>query len=279
VKVLFIPCYHDGLPRETGSARIRCDWVARHWPGAEIMDGSQRLAGFDAYVFQKAYLTEKVQEWIATVARWRDMGACRLALDLCDPDFLQGEHAGRLLDVLPLFDFAVAPTPSIAGWLSQWLPAHVVPDRVDLAEVAKIGAATPRDTDRPRLVWAGYGRNMASLTPLLPAARELGLELDVLAFDRPLPFADFWRRVAGYDVLLNPRPRMGPLSYKSDNKTLVAWALGLPVACTPRDLEILLDPEQRRAEGEHGRRVVREDYDARLSAADWQRLFGLWGVN
>jgi len=271
ISALFIPCYYDGLPRDSGSARIRAEWVCRYWDGAEVYDGSQRFAGYNLYIFQKAYLTHHPQRWIRTVARWRDEEGLpvRLAFDLCDPDFLDDEHRRRMLAVLPLFDFAVATTDPIADWLCQWLPVQVIPDRVDLVEVGRIGVKTDARSEPPRLVWAGYERNVGALNDLRRAAKDMGLPVDVLAVDRPLPFDEFWRRVTEYDILLNPRPNKPPFTYKSDNKTLIARALGVPVARTVGELEALCDSATWRNKAVCGMDDVKTRWDVRLSAHEW----------
>lgn len=267
---LFVPCYYDGLPHASGSARIRAEWVCRYWDGAEVYDGSQRFAGYDLYVFQKAYLVERTRHWIRTVARWRDEGRCRLAFDLCDPDFLEPEHERRMLSVLPLFDFAVATTQPIADWLTQWLPVYVIPDRVDVTATRGIGCNTITGTLKPRLVWAGYERNVAALGELRPVIERMGLPLEIMALRRPLSFDEFWQRVVKYDVLLNPLPSVPPFSYKSDNKSIIAQALGMPVARTVEDILRLCDPQERRRESIARTSEVEALWDVRLSVDEWR---------
>ena len=279
MRILFIPTYYDGLPRDSGSVKLRAEWVCRHWPEAAVYDGSQRFAGAQLYVFQKAYLVARTREWIQKVAKWRDRGRCRLAFDLCDPDFLEPEHARRMSALLPLFDFATVTTEALGAWMEQRLPTYVIPDRVDLEELDKIGRKTDTsDTDEPRLVWAGYERNVPAMRMLQPRIEELGLEADVLVMDSPIPFENFWRMMLQYDVLLNPRPDVPPFSYKSDNKTLIAWALGLPVARTAQELEELCDPEWRRVEAASRRAEVESDWSVALSVQEWQRIAKEWMI-
>lgn len=271
-RILFIPCTLDGLPRNSGSLKLRAEWICRYWPGAEVMNGSQRLSGYDLYVFQKAYLTAGVQQWIKKVATWRDQGKCNLAFDLCDPDFLEAEHRRRMLSVLPLFDFAVATTEPIARWLSQYLPVIVIPDRVDVSEIGQLGRYTPTRETPPRLVWSGYKHNVSALDVLRPVIEELDLPLEILSVSVPKSFREFWRDILQFDILLNPRPDIAPFSYKSDNKTLVAWAMGMPVARTPEELRGLCAPSARRDESEKRRREVREKWDVCYSVEQWQRI-------
>lgn len=252
-RVLFVPCSIDGLHR-AGSIRIRCEWVAAHWDGAEVWDGTQRLhpSRWDLVVFQKAYLLPRTQELIRLVAGWRDEGQCRLAFDLVDPDFLNHEHRERMMKVIGLFDFCVGSTRPLALWLSRWNVAYHVPDCVDVDAMRAIGTHEPSGFDEPYLVWAGYENNAAALQPLLPTIGRLGWPVEVVSIGRSIEFEEYWRRVLyndetghPHDVLLNPRPSEGKFFWKSDNKTHTAWALGLPVARTPEELEAFADPEKR----------------------------------
>lgn len=278
MKTLFVTCVHDGLSKD-GSARVRAEWICQHWSGAEVYNYSQSLAGYELYVFQKAYLTDWTRALIGAVARWRDAGRCRLAFDLCDPDFLSNEHRRRLLDVLPLFDFAVSPTRPLADWLGQYLPSYVIPDRVDLNEVAaEIGIKqTDSGSSTPSCVWAGYTRHISALRgAMIEAVEALGLNVEIIARDHPLPFAEFWRRVLVSDILLNPRPETGAQAYKSDNKTAIAWSLQQVVARTPDELRALCDPEERQTMRDVCRQRAEDEFDVRQSVDDWIGIAEEW---
>ncbi len=271
---LFIPCYFDGLPRSSGSARIRAKWVADYWDGAEVYNRSMPFGGYDLYVFQKAYLVQQTQTWIRVAARWRDEGKCRLAFDLCDPDFLDAEHERRLLTVLPLFDYAVATTEKIAEYLREYLPTVVIPDRINLAEVELIGGHEPTATKHPRVVWAGYDYNAQVVSGYQKMATDLGLTLDVKTYDRPIPFVDFWRGLLEYDIVLNPSLDVPPFNYKSNNKTIIAQALGLPVATSREDLVLLMDPDHRAWVSWKRKGYVGRKYDVHQSVEQWQWHYG-----
>ena len=192
--VLMIPCYWDGLPRTAGSARIRAEWVARHWPACDLFDGSQRLRDYRLIIYQKVYKGGRARGWIRAVAQWRANGGRHLlALDMCDPDFLDGEHARRLLDVLHLFDFATASTEALGLWLGECLPTYMVRDRVDLQELGDLRAKYTRRT-RPRLVWYGYAHNAVALEGLR----------ETIAVNR-LPLGQAKRGVAGAHGHVDPQ--------------------------------------------------------------------------
>jgi len=261
MRVLFVPCTLDGGSRHAGSALIRCHWLAKYYPGhAEVYDGTQRLEGWDAYVFQKAYLSSSVQALITRLAAMRDRtGQGALVFDLCDPDFLEPKHAGRLLEVLPRFDIATAPTCPLMEWLSTYLPTYMVPDGIDPEAITV--RHTFSDVTPPSIGWVGYSHNVSALEAILPAVHELRGEVDVVTVDTPRPFEVFLRTVARYDILLNPRPDIPPFGYKSNNKSLVAWAAGVAVAETGDALRSLYDPEERKARlAERGHAAVTDGH-------------------
>lgn len=246
VKAIFVPCTVDGLSQHTGSVMIRARWVAKHWPGAVVYDGRQSFTGWDLVIFQKAYLLQTTRDMIGGLASLRDArGKPRLAFDLCDPDFLKDEHRRRMLDVLPLFDFAVAPTHPLVDWLAQYLPSYHIPDTVDLEIVknrreflyACKGAS-------PRLLWIGYRENQAAIDPeMLQVIKDTGVEFEIVSVDRSMPFDQWLSNLTQYDVLLNPRPKHGTFRYKSNNKSLIAWASGVAVAETADELRALVSED------------------------------------
>lgn len=274
-RVLFVPCSVDGL-KGAGSIRVRCEWVAAHWDGAEVWDGTQRMTPdrWDLVVFQKAYLLENTRRWIETVARWRDAGECRLAFDLCDPDHLDREHRRRMMQVLGLFDFCVGSSEKLAAWLAQWNVAYHVPDCVDVEAMRAIGTHEPRKVETPTCVWAGYASNRGALFSMAPWIGRLGWPLEVVAVQDSIPFEEYWSRVLRnpesgerHDILLNPQPDEGKYAWKSDNKTQAAWALGMPVARTPEELMSFRDPEKR---------VPGEPRDISVAVEAWEEITREW---
>jgi hypothetical protein len=75
------------------------------------------------------------------------------------------------------------------------------------------------------------------------------------------------------DILLNPRPDASPWKYKSDNKTVIAWACGLPVARDAAELGQLLDPVFRAEEILRRWGEVREHFDVRQSVREWLEAY------
>lgn len=283
VRTLFLPTSLDGLSPRSASIRFRAAWPAKYMVGADRYDGTQCLADYDAYIFQKLYLTARAVQWARSFSQQGKI----MALDMCDADWLFSDvHRERLLRLLPLFHFAVAPTSLLAGWLSNWLPAHVIPDRVDLEVHTE--RHEPRDTDSPRLVWFGNSSNLVTLEQMWVTIRDLKLELTILADklvapwnERPVYFVEWTleganAEIVQYDVALNPRLECGHFAYKSLNKTITAWALGVPVAHTVEELGKLLRHEARAVESQRRLEEVAERWDVRISARAWENLLDIW---
>jgi len=181
VKVLFLPCYLDGLSIHSPSVRWRAQWPAKYWDEADAYDGQKRLLEYDAFIFQKFYLVDQALVWARSL---RAQGKL-LAFDLCDPDFLEEEHCRRMLAILPRFDFAVATTEPIRKWLAQWLPAHIIPDRIDL-DAHREKKRWDREPERVSLVWYGFAHNAIAIESLWPTIKDLDLSLTVIS-DEPQP--------------------------------------------------------------------------------------------
>lgn len=270
MRALFFPCTMDGLPWHSGSAMIRCEWVAKYWDGAEVYRGQNDLGGQDLYVFQKAYRTERIRAWIELLAQRRDEGGGLLAFDLCDPDFLDERARERMLRVLPLFDFATATTTALVDWLSQYLPAYVVPDGVDPDAITHHHAFDPTDT--PSVCWIGYERNVGALEPMVQGIQALGVEPMICVIDRPVSFDHWLEILTQYDIVLNPRPDTAQYRYKSNNKSLIAWAAGVAVAETVDELRDFLVPWRREAAVMQNGAWALDTCHARNSAAIWQQI-------
>jgi len=263
----------------SASVRFRARWPAKYMVNADCYDGTQRLADYNAFVFQKFYLTDKARTWIRT---FRAAGAT-LAFDLCDADWLLSEtHYHRLFAVLPLFDFAVAPTRLLVDWLNQWLPTYFIPDRLDL-EMHTERHEHNRGS-APSLIWFGNSANLVTLEEMWPTVSELGLSLTILADQlvKPWDSRDItfvkWTleganaEIARHDIALNPKINYGHFAYKSENKTVTAWALGVPVAKTLDELAQLLNYDVRVDEASRRLQEVAELWDVRISADAWNML-------
>jgi len=284
MKTLFLPCTLDGAPGTTASLRWRALWPAKYMEGADVYPNlTEYMTGYDLYIFQKAYLSERAKRFLQSLA---GMGKV-IAFDLCDADWLQsGRHELALLQALPLCSFAVAPTEAIAAWMRRYTPAFVIPDRLDLATLETAGRHN-HTAERPTLCWFGYSHNIHAIDPLWPAIEAYGLELTLITNDMPREWANRpgvsfvrWtldganREIARHDVALTT-----PASHwKSPNRMITAWGLGLLTVGSAADLDriVSLPPQERQEEARALCALVDAEHGAHLSAADWSELYKLY---
>lgn len=258
-----------------GSSRIRGNWLLKYWPDAELFHFGRQ---YDAVVYQKAYDLEHMRAFQGIKV-----------FDLCDADWLQGRP---VREVLELCDGAVTSTEALAEYLRQMTtkPVLCIPDRVDLEEhqMRKIHSGPAR-----AVAWYGYADNHPVLDACLTTLKRLGLRLVVLS-DSPyaptggvhgiderwlrenlmnLPYDQehFADDICGYaDIVLNPKLGTGRFRFKSSNKTVISWALGMPVAHDAEELEALIPEDTRVAEVVRRRREVEAKWDVRQSVQEYQ---------
>lgn len=284
MRALFFPAWLDGLPRQSASPRIRAEWVCKYWQGAEVYNGTQSPAEFDVLVFQKCYLTDPCR---AFAERYEGVKVG----DLCDPEWLDRNKLARLHDHIDQMDAVVTSTEALAQWFKPWLPTFFIPDGIDLAlHELRTGDEEPYFPDDVGLVWFGGSQNYPALESLIPVVATMGLPLATIS-DAPYPHLPWieWEGVEQcndwlkrFEVVLNPQPDWAPWTYKSWNKSLTAWALGLPVASDARGLQhlIRMTKGERWAIGMQNRDRAEREGDVRLAVKRWQEVIeivGKWG--
>ena len=77
--------------------------------------------------------------------------------------------------------------------------------------------------------------------------------------------------IAETDILLNPRSNRAFFRYKSNNKSVVAWKLGIPVAITNDDIERFMDPDERNREVEKYV-FIEHEYDIEKSTEQYRDI-------
>jgi len=261
--------------RNVASTRIRVRWPLRYWPDAEEF----RVGGrYDAVIFQKAYWLEYATQFSGPKI-----------LDLCDPDFL--EDGPRSIAMMDLSDAVTCSSPALTAHVASLTrtPVSTIPDRVDLEAIGSLRKA--HDGPTTTVAWYGNSQNFPMLdlsidwllqygltqllviaspkTPYrLPEYATGRITLTNLAWTDETAFGDLLKA----DVILNPRSETGIWRFKSNNKTVLAWALGLPVAHDAQELGALMTDESRRREAERRLPEVRATYDVRHTVRDYQRL-------
>ena len=72
--------------------------------------------------------------------------------------------------------------------------------------------------------------------------------------------------------MLNPRSKKGKWKYKSNNKTITSYLLGMPVASDVDDLKRFVDPDKRQKEADEKRKWAMENYNVEKSVAEYKNL-------
>lgn len=278
MNVLFLTCALDNAPPAAASIRFRARYPVRYWPEADLYpDMRRRLSDYDAYIFQKAYTSERSQ---ALLTHFRRLGKL-VAFDLCDADWLLSEeHELRLLKALPQCDLAVAPSDALKTWLAQWVTAYVIPDRLDLEEMKPRKSQVDAVSRHPSVVWFGYSHNMGPLEDFWQVIQRNGMALTILSDKLPERWAKRkqvhfvrWTQegangeIARHDLAITTKINL----YKSDNRHITAVALGVVAVDSPELLESCADPQQRQYIQQVQAQSISE-YDVRRSVADWKCL-------
>lgn len=265
-----------------GSTRIRALNVIAHWPDAEIFRIGQ---WYSTIIFQKAY-------WVSYAKAFKGFKI----LDLCDPDLLQWNSPCK--EMADACDIVTTSTQPLADLVSKYTatPAFCIPDRVDFEPIRNLRKNHAGNGPARTACWFGYSSNFLSLDSAIPHLLKAGIrQLIVIADpDRPywLPLEYYdelrvinhpWKIETAYrqmleaDVVLNFRIETGRWKYKSNNKTTLAWALGLPVAHCGDELTALVSEESRVREAEKRYMDVVRDYDVRQSVAEYRSLIARAG--
>ena len=275
---------------ENAGARFRAYWPAQFMPNATVATWPDIRAGklpdADAYVFQK--LVD-----VALMTRLRERGAL-VFWDVCDPVWwfnpTDASEAAKVSSGM------VASSDALAADLTEWggRRAHVIADRVWLGHYTR--QCRHEDRAPVRFIWYGSAQNRIALygaAANMARLRADGHDVTLTVFDNapesPIPGmdADFpvyytrWtlaresETLAAHDIALLP-PYPGPWGVvKSNNRTLSAWATGLPVT-SGMDyrtmVKLVTDVELRRTSMAAGLDSVRREWNIERSASEWTAL-------
>lgn len=270
MKIGFV-LFENYLQRKNiGSSRIRGKWVIKYLnriPGVEAEEFIQGKL-YDVIVFQKVY--------------WKEMAKAFNGikiLDICDPDWLDG---AEIVNFAEYVDFITCPTEALAENLKNMTekPVYIIPDGEDL-EV--LPPPKTHEGIAKKIVWFGYSHNISVLDPTYYKIKTMGLILKVIS-DANLNTQECrvenvkWdiesvdKEIQEADFALLPDRSDGRFKFKSNNKTIHSWALGLPVAKNPKDMERFMDPKERREEALARYQEVREKFSVESSANSLYKL-------
>lgn len=251
--------------RDIGSSRIRGHWVIEKMEEAELFCQGKE---YKVIIFQKAY--------------WKEMARAfkgKKLLDICDPDWLDGAEVVAFAKEM---DYITTSTEKLAEDLRKMVdcPVQCVPDRINLESLP------PRKHHQgtaKKIAWFGYAHNSDVLEPALDKIKELGLELTVISegiyrtSECPTVNVKYDSKTVDEELLkcdfvLLPGKKGGRFPYKSENKTEQAWALGLPVAKTPEDMDRFMDGMEREIESLKNWEYIQTNCDVRKSVDEYRKI-------
>lgn len=256
----------------TGSSKIRGDWVAKYWPEAEIFVPGVK---YDAVIYQKAYHFEHAEAFKGVKI-----------LDMCDPDWMHWGY--RIKQMIEACDAVTTSTSVLKEAVEQFAgnkPVIHVPDRIDLEKhkEKKIHIG-----DAKNIVWYGYSTNYDLLSAAVSVIAKFGLGLIVVSnspytlpmqyenkielINYPWDYRNANSDIIKGDIVINPKSLKGRFRFKSNNKTIIAWALGMPVAHNADELEKFIPEEARKQESELRLKEVKEKYDVKLSVEQYKEI-------
>ena len=258
-----LPFSHfEGANKIVGSSFLRAEGVANNADDFEIWRQGRK---YDGLIFQKVYWKEMMQLFKGPKI-----------LDLCDPDWLNGSV--NIIEIGDLVDAITCSSEPLTIAVKKFFPGKVVihvPDRLDFNVYPP--AKQQHNEVVKKVVWFGFMPNAnETLLQFSDVIKEYNLELTIIA-DRPYSredaiyelqptYVQFKRDTAytviqDHDVVLNPRSAKVSFKYKSNNKSVISWKLGLPVAATADQLVRFFELDERIKEVEKKQLLVTQQYN------------------
>lgn len=267
--------YHG--KKDIGSSRIRAKWIIKYWNkfGPDMGDAELFKFGgkYDVVIFQKAY-------WVQFAKEFKGVKI----LDLCDPDWRHWIY--NVKEMIEEIDAITCSSMEICKFVVGLTdkPVVYIPDRIDFEILP--GRKSHKGPTK-KVAWFGYSDNFPMVDASIPALRKRGLELIVVSNkvyipngsmgDIPLsnlPWSEstYLKDIMKADIVINPQIKKGKWLYKSNNKTTMAWSLGLPVAHTDKELDELMTEEDRIKESYDRLKEVEDNYNVEKSVIELKEL-------
>lgn len=267
-KIIFIPVSFDGYLFNSGSERIRCKWLAQNL-GANVYNRTQNIDDYDIIVYQKAYLSKQSKELSSKYKEKKIQ-----IFDICDPEWKS--FPDEFKKMAEKCSFITTSTRDLTNSIRQMgYESYPIVDRINFEYFKNI---KKQHIDRPVwLVWFGYAGRFEEVKPLIPEIDNLDLPLLVISdnlvgYGRFIKWAEetWLQDIIQGDIVINPQREFKTNIYT--NKSLTAWALGMPVAETIQDIKKFIDFNERIKESELRLKEVKQDWDISQSAKE---LLGL----
>lgn len=259
---------------KVGSSFIRAQGLANIGQGFQIWRHGEE---YESIIFQKAY-------WKEMMENFRGLKI----LDLCDPDWING--SANVVELGNMVHAITCSSEELTRVVKNFFPDKIVchiPDRLNFnffPEAREVHFETASTA-----VWFGYLHNAYETLPhILPALRANRISLKIIT-DAEIKHKSLfdgmeWSyvhyaaetafdEIKEADFALNPKSPRAYFKFKSNNKNLISWRLGLPVAENIEDVKRLLSPEERNEEVRTKGLMVERDFNITQSALEYQQVF------
>ena len=265
--------FDNRVTDSVGSSRIRGSWLIKYWPEAEEYYIGHK---YDVMIFQKVY-------WPNMLDAFEGIKI----MDICDPDWVEGKP---VLEYVDKCDATVVSTPALRDYMLKFRPKAkiiCIPDRVDLS-VHEPYKKKRHEGIAKTLVWFGYNHNSHYLFKTFEHIIPKGLELTIISdqpFNPPTQYSELkvknipyaypgvHREIPKYDMVLMPETNDDLRGkFKSNNKTLTAWALGMQVVKVTADLNRVMGPTERQKEADKRIKEIKEKWDVKISVQEYKDL-------
>lgn len=270
IGILTFQIKHGRAKGSIGSSMIRGDWLAEEWDEAELWTNG---AKFDAIIFQKVY-------WQFFMEKYKGIKI----LDLCDVDWMRCNL--DLVELSQYIDAVTCSSENLTKAVQKYIkkPVYYIPDRLNLKYFTK----KKEHLDKAKsVVWFGYVDNAKEVLPqVLPSLARNNLKLYVISNDIFHVTNDYgveiinvkWKLETAFlnimagDFAINPPSLRAHFPYKSNNKTLIAWGLGLPVGNNAEEMERFMDPQKRKEEVEVRWQEIKDKWDIKYSINEYKQV-------
>jgi len=287
IKIGFVT-YQDSHPHEeAASTRIRVTW-ALPYLNAIVSDKYGELTLCDVVVFQTRYSRSDVE-----LAKDLKKSGTGIIADFTDPHWLREyeRYNNDFIDMVGLADIVTVCTDKLKATFESAFnkKAYILKDKLDLNLYNRV--KEHKDKSSYRILWFGHSCNLISLELAKDDLERLGAEFDitlVCVYNRakefnPAPIRNIkietieWsndeviKQLIDSDISINPKYDNWK-SYKSNNKTITAQALGVP--CIENNFysqikELLSSADVRNKYAKDCRATVEKEYDVKLTAKEW----------
>lgn len=274
VRFLTFEAFH--AKTNVGSTKIRVHNLIKYWDEAELYRYGELP---EVLIFQKVYIGKDY--------KFPKTMPCIKILDICDPDWLEGVPIKETVDAM---DAITCPTEPLAEFIRQLTdkPVVVIKDRFDLT---KFPTRKVHRGQAKTVVWFGYHHNATALKLAVQSIERRGLRLKVISDQDP--FASRWafkpkefessyefikytetayKEIQKADICVLPKMNRPQDRFKSENKTVIAQLLGLPVAVNAEELDELMAAEARNSNIDTIYDKLRVDYDCKKSILQYKEL-------